>query len=318
MGEPQRALDTYKPDEMAIPEWRVVQKVGAGLARDQGAEEGQFYNTLTGDIVDELNIVVVDILSGRARWGAEITSSGPLCFSLDARSNKSAGGEDCSQCKHRLDTPWSVDAGERRKMCCLNYTILGIDLDHDNMPIILRTHGVSALPARQLITQLRMNRSLKGEYHKAVINIQSQEKNTPYGPTYVMRPKLLRLIDDEVVAEELKIESKRLLGTPIPLPEARPEEEGEEELQPLGFTPQGTPFYSEEEKEKLLREEAEPAPQETRKVEEASPLTEAAGKVEETAQPVEAAQTEEKVEEPASEEKVGEQGKETEGIDLNF
>lgn len=304
MEEPQRALDTYKPEEMAIPEWRVVQKVGAGFAREQGAEEGQFYNTLTGDIVNELNVVVVDILSGRTRWGAEITSAGPLCFSLDARSNKSAGGEDCSKCEHRLDTPWSVDAGERRKMCCLNYTILGIDLDHDNMPIILRTHGVSALPARQLITQLRMNRSLKGEYHKAVINIKSQEKNTPYGPTYVMRPKLLRLIDDEVVAEELKIESKRLLGTPIPLPEARPEEEEEGEPQPLGFTPKGTPFYNEEEKEKLLKEEAEPPPQETEKVEEAAqPAEEAAQPVEEAAQ---------------IEEKVGEQGKETEGIDYKF
>lgn len=262
MQEPGRTLDTYGPEEMSIPEWRTVQKVGAGWAREQGAEEGQFYNTLTGDITDELNIVVVDILSGRSRWGAEITSSGPLCFSLDARSNKSADGKDCSQCEHRLDTPWSVDASERRKMCCLNYTILGIDLDHDNMPVIIRTHGVSALPVRQLITQLRMNRSLRGEYHKAVINIKSQEKTTPYGPTYVMRPKLVELITDEVKAEELKIESQRLLGAPIPLPEARPEEE---EVEPLGFTPQGTPFYSDEERDRLMAQEA--------KAEEAAPIT---------------------------------------------
>ncbi|GAJ14147.1 unnamed protein product, partial [marine sediment metagenome] len=166
-------------------EWRVVQKVGAAWAREQGATEGQFYNNLTDEIADELNVIVVDILSGRSRWGAEISSSGPICFSLDTKSNKSANGDDCSQCEFRLDTPWSMDATERRKMCCLSYTILGIDLDHDNMPVIIRTHGVSALPARQLITQLRMNRSLKGEYHKAVINIKSQEKDTPYGSTYV-------------------------------------------------------------------------------------------------------------------------------------
>ena len=252
MDEPRRALDGYNPEEMAIPEWRVVQKVGADWAREQGANEGQYYNTLTGDIADELNLIVVDILSGRARWGAEITSSGPICFSLDAKSGKSAGGEDCNKCEYRLDTPWSVEAGERRKMCCLNYTILGIDLDYDNAPVILRGHGVSALPIRQLITQLRMNRSLRGEYHRAVINIKSQEKNTPYGPTYTMRPKLLRLITDEVEAEELKVQSLRLLGTPIPLPEGRPEEE----VEPLGFTPKGTPFFSEEEKERLLAKEA--------------------------------------------------------------
>ncbi|GAI58942.1 unnamed protein product, partial [marine sediment metagenome] len=184
MVEPRRALDEYNAEEMAIPEYRVVQKVGADWAKEQGAKEGQFYNTLTNDIADELNIIVVDLPSGRSRWGAEITSSGPLCFSQDARSNKSANGDDCSKCEYRLDTAWSIDAGKRRKMCCLNYTILGIDLDHDNMPVILRAHGVSALPARQLITQLRMNRSLKGEYHKAVINFKTQEKDTPYGPTY--------------------------------------------------------------------------------------------------------------------------------------
>lgn len=261
MEEPRkRALDTYSPEEMAIPEFRVVQKVGAEWAREQGAEEGQFFNTLTGDIADELNIIVVDILSGRSRWGAEITSSGPICFSLDAKSGKSAEGKDCSKCEYRLDTPWSMDASERRKMCCLNYTILGIDLDHDNLPVLIRTHGVSALPARQLITQLRMNRSLKGEYHRAVINIKSQEKDTPYGSTYVLRPKLVRLIEDEVEAKELKVQSQRLLGAPIPLPEGRPEEEGE----PLGFTPKGTPFFSEEQRDRLIAQEAkaeEPTPE---------------------------------------------------------
>ncbi|GAJ08992.1 unnamed protein product, partial [marine sediment metagenome] len=130
----------------------------------------------------------------------------------------------------------------------------GIDLDHDNMPVILRAHGVSALPARQLITQLRMNRSLKGEYHKAVINFKTQEKDTPYGPTYAIRPKLIRLISDEVEVEELRVESQRLLGVPIPLPEGRPEEL---EQEPLGFTPKGMPFFSEEERDELLIQEEE-------------------------------------------------------------
>jgi len=97
-----------------------------------------------------------------------------------------------------------------------------------------------------------MNRSLKGEYHKAVINIKSQEKDTPYGTTYVMRHKVARLISDEVEAEELRLESQRLLGTPIPLAEGRPEEEGG----PLGYTPQGTPFYSEEERDSIMLQEA--------------------------------------------------------------
>lgn len=296
MEQPQRKLDGYGPQEMAIPEWRLLQKVGGDWAKEQGALPGQFYNSILDETAEELNIIVVDILSGRSRWGQEITSAGPICFSFDAKSGKSADGIDCSQCEYRLDTPWSIEAGERRKKCCLNYTILGIDLEHENIPIILRAHGVSALPIRQLITQLRMNRSLKGEYHKAVINIKSQEKDTPYGPTHIMRPKFIRLITDEIEAEELKVESQKLLGTPIPLSEGRPEEL---ELEPLGFTPKGTPYFSEEERDTILAQEAEET-QIAETVAEKEPVVEPVAEkepvVEKTPPP------EEKIEETAEEE----------------
>jgi len=161
-------------------------------------------------------------------------------------------------------------------MCCLNYTILGIDLENDNMPIILRAHGVSALPVRQLITQLRMNRSLKGEYHRAVVSIKTQEKDTPYGSTFIMRPKLTRLITDEVEAEELKVESLRLLGTPIQLIGEGTGEERGEEPEPLGFTAEGTPFYSEEERGALMAEKSvsKPVVDEKKKDKEEPPSSE--------------------------------------------
>lgn len=246
---PERALDQYGPEEMAIPEWKMLQKVGGDWAKGQGAKPGQFFNTITDEVTDELNIVVVDVKTGRAKWGAEITDAGPVCASFDAKSMKSIYGDDCSQCPDRLDAPWSVDATERRAKCCLNYTILGIDLDHDYLPVMIRAHGISALPARQLITQLKMNRALRGEYYRAIVNVKSQPKDTKYGTAFAIHPKITELIADEAKAKELRAESQRLLGTPIPLPEARPEEE---EIEPLGFTPDGTPFYSEEQRQKLM------------------------------------------------------------------
>jgi len=147
-----------------------------------------------------------------------------------------------------------VDAAERRKMCCLNYTILGIDLNN-YMPCIIRAHGISALPTRQLVTQLKMNRQLHGEYFRAVVNIKSQEKTTRYGTAYTLHPRIAELITDESRAAELKAESNRLLGAPIPLPEGRPLEEEP----PLGFTPEGIPFYSEAERDRLLAQAPAPA-----------------------------------------------------------
>jgi len=250
--QPRRSLDDYGPGEMAIPEWRMLQNSGGEWAKQLGEKPGQFFNKITDEIADELNIVVVDILTGRAKWGSEISDAGPACASMDAKTNLSIYGTDCLQCPDRADAPWSLDATERRMKCCLNYTILGIDLDHDYMPIIIRAHGTSALASRQLITQLKMNRALRGEYYRALINIKCQEKSTPFGIIYVIHPKITELITDKVKAEELKVESNRLLGAPIPLPEGRPDEL---ESPPLGFTPTGAPFYSEEEKQKLMAEE---------------------------------------------------------------
>ena len=144
---------------------------------------------------------------------------------------------------------------ERRKRCCLNFTILGIDIDHDNIPLIVRAHGVSAKAARELITQLRLNSALRGDYHRAIINIKSQERDTPYGVTYAIRPKIVRLITDERRAAELKEQSVRLLGAPLPLPEGRPEEEQEpEELAP-GITLEPKAEPTREEVKKFIAEE---------------------------------------------------------------
>ncbi|GAI72861.1 unnamed protein product, partial [marine sediment metagenome] len=109
----------------------------------------------------------------------------------------------------------------------------------DYMPCIIRAHGISALPLRQLISQLRLNRQLRGEYFRAAINIKSQEKTGKYGTAYALHPRIVELITDETKIEGLKAESNRLLGAPIPLPVGRPEEEPV----PLGFTPEGIPFY---------------------------------------------------------------------------
>ena len=245
--EPKRKMDEYGPGEMAIPEWRLVQKVGGDYARGLGAQPGQFYNTGNDEIADELNIVVVDILMGRARWGEEIADIAPACASMDALSNRSIYNDDCTKCEFRLDAPWLADVAERRKRCCLNYTILGIDLNHDYLPVFLRAHGISANAARQLITQLKTNRALRGEIYKAVVSVKSVAKNTLHGTAYAIHPRITNLITDKAKADELKAESNRLLGAPIPLPEGRPEEE--QGL--VAFTPEGKPIYSKEEAEKL-------------------------------------------------------------------
>ena len=229
MQEPKRKLDEYEPGEMALPEFKLIQAVGGDYAKSLGAKPGQFFCPLDDSITDALEIVVVDIQSTRTYWGrSEIEDSPPDCASLDAKNMRSIDGNDCSICPHRADAPWQLKPEERRQMCNISYNILGIKLD-DFIPLVIRAGGISALPVRQLITQLRLNKALKGDYHRAIVNVTSVKKKTSIGEAYALHPKIVRLVTDEAKAQELKVESQRLLGAPIPLPEGRPEEEGEPE-----------------------------------------------------------------------------------------
>ncbi len=246
--EPKRKLDGYGPEDMAVPEVKLVQNVGMDYAKSLGAQPGQFFCPLTDEISDELKIIIVDILVTRTYWGREeIEDTPPDCASSDAKSMQAIDGRDCSSCPHRCDTPWLLKPAERRQKCNLNYNILGIK-EGDLLPLVIRAGGISALPVRQLITQIKLNRSLQGEIHRAIISISSTKKRTSAGEAYALHLKIVGLITDDTKALELKAESSRLLGAPIALPEGR----SEEEPRPLGFTPEGVPFYSDEERERLM------------------------------------------------------------------
>jgi hypothetical protein len=249
-------LDKYEPGEMALPEFKLVQNVGGDYAKSLGAKPGQFFCALDDTITDELNMVVVDIQATRTYWGRdEIEDSPPDCASVDAKSMQSTTGKDCATCPYRCDTPWLLQPQERRQRCNLSYVIMGIKVD-DYLPIIIRAGGISALPVRQLITQLRLNRALKGEYHRAMVNVTSGKKRTSSGEAYALHLRITNLITDEAKANELKAESDNLLGMPIPLPIGRPEEEKEP---PIAYTPEGTPVYSEEERARMVAQTSQTA-----------------------------------------------------------
>ncbi len=257
VNEPRRKLDEYGPEDMAIPEVKLVQNVGMEYAKSIGAQPGQFFCPQTDEIKDELKIIVVDIQMTRTYWGREeIEDSPPDCASLDAKSMLAMDGRDCSTCPHKCDTPWLLKPTERRQKCNLSYNILGIK-EENFLPVIIRAGGISALPIRQLITQIKLNRSLKGDIHRAIISISATKKKTSAGEAFALHPRIVELITDEAKAKELKTESNRLLGAPIPLPEGRPEDE------PIAFTPEGQPIYTEEEKQRVLAQAATPPPTST-------------------------------------------------------
>ena len=279
----QRRMDDFDNEDMAIPEIKLVQNVGGDEARAAGAEPGDIYLSLTSEIFKEgLDIIVVDMQKTRTYWGrTDISDEPPTCASLNADSELNMDGESCKECEHRCDTPWLVSATERRTKCLLNYNILAVKLD-TQIPVLIRTSGISTKAVRELISQLRLNKALRNpeektlvDYHRAIVNVTSQKKKTASGDAYAFVFRAKSLIQGKEEANELLQLSTQLLGTPIALPEGRDIEEIAEQSFPSAEESQEKPPGSEgkaEEKAETLGEAVPQVAPQTTPVAEKTPV----------------------------------------------
>lgn len=242
--------DGLGPEDLAIPEVKLIQNVGGSLAKGQGAQPGDFYLSLTDEVIkgqEGFDMVIVGIQKSRTYWGrADILDDPPECASLDARGMRSINGDDCSQCEFRNEAPWLLNREERRKKCLINYNILGIKYN-EALPILLRTTGISAVPAKELYTQLTINKQLKGGWYKAKTHVSSIKKTSAAGDAYAVRFGKLEPIEEKDLVD-VKTQACQLLGTTIGLPEGRPEEEPAASEPTSEKKPDVTPVAKEPEK----------------------------------------------------------------------
>ncbi len=235
---PARNMDEMGGSDLAVPEIKLVQNVGGDEAKTAGAKPGDFYLSLTGEIIpgtSGFQMVIVDMQKNRTFWGRDsIDSDPPQCACMNADLMLSMDGRDCKACEHRCDTPWLLKASERRTKCTVNYNILAIKIDKDgnDLPVLIRTTGISTQAAREILTQLRLNKTLNRQYHRALITATSLSRKSPSGSSFAMSFKLVtKLVDDPARIEQLLATSKQILGTTvIALPEGREAEE------PVGTT----------------------------------------------------------------------------------
>lgn len=241
MTLPKRKMDSIGNQDLVPPELKLIQSIGGDDARALGAQPGDFFCPMTGDIYkDGLDIVIVDMQKTRTYWGrSEIDYAPPECNSLDADSLMSMDGKSCADCEFRCDTPWLVDVTERRKLCLIHYNLLTINYD-SGMPLIIRASGISTQPVRELLTALRLNRQIKGEYHRIKVRLISEKKKTSSGEGYALRFLKPNLITEKEKVEEMSDLTYSLIGLLIPPPGqevamlAEPAEEPE--LEPIKET----------------------------------------------------------------------------------
>lgn len=223
-----RSMDNFGPEDMQIPQLRLIQNVGGDWAKTCGARPGDFFLPLSDEIIKGdvgLDIVLVDIKKIRTYWGrTEIEDSPPVCMSMDAGNATKPGfstdGKDCTPCPYRTDAPWLLDTLDRREKCTIDYNLICINMKDTN-PFLFRASGISAGPVKELFTNLKMNRELKGEYHRAVTHVTSLKKKTSAGEAYAIHFNKPTLLDDETAKKTL-IQSQEILGGAFAIPQGEP------------------------------------------------------------------------------------------------
>ena len=194
--------------DLAIPEIKLIQNVGGDEAKDAGAQAGDFFCALTGEVFkgnDGFQIVV----TGRSKvertyWGAdhEVQSDEPpTCSSTDGVT--SINGDVCkTACPYQAftDAPGLLTAEERKGKCTPGYRVMGISLTN-MMPVFIRCSGISATAARELNTLLAFHKNIRGQYFKAMFNVISIKVKTGSGEAYKIKFGEPVLLNDDTQTE---------------------------------------------------------------------------------------------------------------------
>lgn len=230
-----RNMDSFDPNDLALPELKLVQNTGGEDAKRAGAKPGDLYLTLTDEVIPQekgLEIIIVDFGKVRTYWGrTDISNDPPSCSSTNG--NESVDGQNCNECEKRCDTPWLLSADARRDKCLLSYTIMALN-GQDCTPLFVRAGGISSKAAKELYTMLKLNRSLKGEYHRATVKVSSEKKITAFGTSYALKFGPPKLVTDSKLIESYKQTTESILGSNLL-------ETGTSE--PEAYTADGEPIY---------------------------------------------------------------------------
>ena len=210
-----RNMDSIDVKNITPPELKLVQNVGGEDAKASGALPGNLFCPQTREIFKSgVDGVVVDMVRTRTYWGRDGISDGPpacSCANADVPNASGVLGE-CAKCQNNFENPWELSADDRKSICLVSWTILMITKDTLS-PYMIRAGGISATPAKNLWSSIRMNRNLKVlGLHRGLFHFGSEKRKTASGEAYMWTFQPLGILEAEK-AQDLRALSSTLLGS---------------------------------------------------------------------------------------------------------
>jgi hypothetical protein len=208
--------------DMAIPEIKIVQNVGGDEAKAQGANPGDFYCALTGEVIpgnEGFELVLSERASvERTYWGPnhEVQSDDPpICSSWDGMTSNN--GDECqTDCPYNAfcDAPGLLGAEERKAKCTPGFKVTGISLTN-MMPVFIRCSGWSAGAARELNFMITFHKNMKGQFYKAKFRVSTIKRKGTSGEAFVIKFGQPELLSPESLTEVKQI-IESMIGEALP------------------------------------------------------------------------------------------------------
>lgn len=116
--------------DIKMPRIKLLQAQSDEAAESKG-KPGQYYNTVTGEVFDSLDVIFLTFGKQRVRWPEKFKrGDDPLCRSADAHKSDE-DGVDCASCSY---AKWGKN--KEKPECSLSYAWLGcVDAPQKNYPM---------------------------------------------------------------------------------------------------------------------------------------------------------------------------------------
>lgn len=175
-------MEAMDSSDIKMPRIKLLQSTSEEAQKGLG-KAGQFYNSVTGEAKDELEVILLVMGKSRVRFEEPYKRGAqPLCRSLDGKC--STDGEICDKCEF-ADWDKAKDNGKDVPSCRQGITWMFVEADNTNsIPPRIVVSGASMSNQKNFLTKL----TGLGGYppYILVTKITSKQESNDKGIFYVM------------------------------------------------------------------------------------------------------------------------------------
>ncbi|MEG0728188.1 MAG: hypothetical protein RR420_01060 [Anaerovoracaceae bacterium] len=175
-------LETIDASDIKMPKIKLLQPTSPEVQKSKGKIlAGQFYNTVTQAVTDEVEVVFLAIEKTRVMFPTPFKrGEEALCKSYDAVHGQGCGSGVCAKCDYSNWDKAKAD-GKNKPDCNMGYVWIGVDA-HTNEPFRMIMSGAAVAETKDFLSKLRASGISP---YRLIVTLGTEEKDTDSGVFYI-------------------------------------------------------------------------------------------------------------------------------------